>query len=104
MNIKESEQNFNIEVAAPGLSKEDFKIEMKENVLTISTEKKMENNETNEKYSRREFAYHNFQRTFSVPENIDVENIRASYENGLLNVILPKMEITPVNARKINVQ
>jgi HSP20 family protein len=98
VNIKETEDGFNLELAAPGLEKEDFKLELDNDVLTISAEKKVENETTEgndekaEKYTRREFSYQSFQRTFTLPETIDVSKINASYQNGVLMVTLPKKE------------
>jgi HSP20 family protein len=94
VNIVENEGMFKLEVAAPGLAKEDFKINVEDKVLTISAEKKAET-ETNEgeKILRREFGYSNFKRTFTLPENVNVTDIKAVYENGVLNVHLPKVEV-----------
>jgi HSP20 family protein len=94
VNIVENESMFKLEVAAPGLAKEDFKINVEDKVLTVSAEKKIET-ETNEgeKILRREFGYSNFKRTFTLPENVNVKDIKAVYENGVLNVHLPKAEV-----------
>jgi HSP20 family protein len=94
VNIVENDALFKLEVAAPGLAKEDFKINVEDKVLTISAEKKVET-ETNEgdKILRREFGYSNFKRTFTLPENVNVADIKAVYENGVLNVHLPKLEV-----------
>ena len=90
VNIIENEGNFKIEVAAPGFSKEDFKINLNNEVLTISSEKK--DREEEENYSRREFAYTSFARSFTLSEQLDSEKISASYKNGILCVTLPKKE------------
>ena len=86
VNIIEDKNNFRLEVAAPGLDKEDFKIDLHNDVLTISAEKKVE------KFLRREFSYCNFKHSFSLPEYVDVEKIEAQHKNGILNVIIPKKE------------
>ncbi|MCC5937608.1 MAG: Hsp20/alpha crystallin family protein [Lunatimonas sp.] len=90
VNIKEDEKSFQLEVAAPGFSKEDFKINYDHEQLTISSEKK-EESVSDEKVTRREFSYQAFKRSFYLPEEmIDVEGIRAQYKDGILHVVLPK--------------
>jgi len=94
INVKETNENFEVEVAAPGMEKKDFKIELNGNMLAISSEKKneWEQNE-NERYSRKEFSYQSFQRIFQLPKDVvDENNIQAKYENGLLRLIIPKKE------------
>jgi HSP20 family protein len=93
VNVVESADNFKLEVAAPGLTKEDFKLNIEEDVLTISAEKKVETEEKTEKYLRKEFGYSTFKRTFTLPDNINVEAIKASYDNGVLNITIPKVEV-----------
>ncbi len=90
VNIKENEKDFELELAVPGRKKEDFRIEINENLLTISTESKTEENVEKDNYTRREFAYSSFKRAFTLPETIDEENIKANYENGILKFTLPK--------------
>jgi len=91
VNVKETDDEYQIEVAAPGLKKEDFKLSYDNGQLTISSEKKEEKDGA--KVTRREFSYQSFQRSFSVPENAVVsENITARYKDGLLHIILPKRE------------
>lgn len=92
VNIRESEDNFVLDVAAPGMKKEDFKINLDNNVLTISSEQKNENEEKNEKYTRKEFFYNAFSRSFTLPKTIDLDKIRADYKDGVLSVSLPKRE------------
>lgn len=90
VNVKENENEFTLEVAAPGLQKEDFKVELNENILSISAEKKTESNEQ-VKFTRKEFSYSTFKRSFTLDEeSVDSENIIAKYENGILNVSIPK--------------
>lgn len=99
VNVKELEKNFELEVAAPGYQKEDFKVEVEENMLKISAEKKEEHKEEDGKYSRREFNYHAFSRTFHLPENtVEAGNITAKYESGILYVSIPKK----VEAHKVS--
>jgi HSP20 family protein len=94
INVKETNDNFEVEVAAPGMTKKDFKIELNGNMLTISSEKQNEWQENeNEKYTRREFSYQSFQRTFQLPKDVvDEDKIQAKYENGLLHLTIPKKE------------
>ncbi len=103
VNIIETDDDFKIELAAPGLSKKDFKIDLENEVLTISAEKKSEKNEENENsYKRREFDYNNFKRSFTLSKVIDNQSISAKYANGVLNITLAKKEeAKPQPARTI---
>lgn len=94
VNIRETADNYVVEVAAPGMQKDDFKVELDGSSLTICSEKKMEQNENEEdRYSRREFSYQSFQRTFNLQkEVVDIDKIQAKYENGLLHLTIPKKE------------
>ena len=94
VNIKETADTFEVEVAAPGMTKKDFKIELDGNMLTISSEKSDQREENeDEKYTRKEFSYQSFYRTFNLPkEVVDAEKIEAKYENGLLHLMIPKKE------------
>jgi HSP20 family protein len=93
VNIKESNDDFEVEVAAPGFTKNDFRIELNHDLLTISSEKEVEN-ETKEGqiFSLREFSYQSFSRSFTLPNTADSEKISARYENGILKVVIPKKE------------
>ncbi len=95
VNVKETKDNFEVEVAAPGMNKNDFKIQLDGNMLSISSEKsnEREGNNEDEKYSRREFSYQSFQRSFTLPKDVvDADKIEAKYENGLLHLVIPKKE------------
>ena len=94
VNIKETADTFEVEVAAPGMTKKDFKIELDGNMLIISSEKSDQREEKeDEKYTRKEFSYQSFYRTFNLPkEVVDAEKIEAKYENGLLHLMIPKKE------------
>lgn len=94
VNIKENDHDFEIEVAAPGLKKEDFKLNLDNNVLTISSEKEVRNEEKDQKgnYTRQEFGYQSFSRSFSLPELVDADKIKASYTDGILRIHVPKRE------------
>jgi HSP20 family protein len=106
VNIKENEDEFTVEVAAPGMEKEDFKINLNNNVLTISSEKTVENEESNDKYTRREYSYQSFERSFNLPKNIVESNqISATYKNGELKIRVPKKEeAKPTPPKLIEVQ
>jgi len=100
VNIIEDEQNFKVEVAAPGLSKEHFKVHVEKNILEISAERTNETEVTNKNYIRKEFSYGEFRRTFSLPSYVDAEKINAIHNNGVLIVEIPKKDEAKVNPRK----
>ncbi len=106
VNIKETADAFEVEMAAPGMKKEDFKVELNNNMLTISSEKQDER-EVNEgeKYNRKEFSYQSFHRSFNLAkEAVDFDNIQARYENGVLRLLIPKREeVKQKPARLINI-
>ena len=92
-NIKENESGFLVEMAAPGMEKKDFVINLKDDLLTISSEKKIENEENNDHYTRKEYSYQSFSRSFSLPKNVvDSDKINATYKNGELRISIPKRE------------
>ena len=92
VNIKENEKDFELELAVPGRKKDDFNIEIDNDVLTISSELKHEDEVKAENYTRREFGYTSFKRAFTLPETINADNIKANYEDGILKFTLPKKE------------
>jgi len=93
VNIRENDQNFEVEVAAPGMEKEDFRITLDNNLLTISSSKKNETEESKTHYTRREFSYQSFQRSFELAKDVvDEEHIEARYNNGVLKLTIPKTE------------
>ena len=93
VNVKEETEGFKVEMAAPGFEKGDFKIELDNDVLTISSEKKIENEtKEGERFTKREFSYQSFCRSFSLPVTVENEKITAEYENGILNISIPKRE------------
>lgn len=94
VNITENNEEYTIQLAAPGLEKKDFKIEVENNMLTVSAQKEQEANEEKGKYRRREFSYHSFSRSFQLPENSDGDKIDAHYQDGILKLTLPKKEAT----------
>lgn len=105
VNVKETNDEFVIELAAPGMEKKDFKINFKNNVITISSEKEDKKEEKKDNYTRREFSYQSFQRAFTVPENaIMSDKIEATYNNGILEIKLPKREeVKPQPEREIKI-
>lgn len=93
VNIKENADAFKVEMAVPGFDKKDFKINLDHNVLTISSEKKVENEHKNgERYTCREYSYQSFSRSFTLPDAANGDKISAKYDNGILNVEIPKRE------------
>ena len=93
VNVKENEDSYEIEVAAPGMEKKDFKINLDNDLLTISSERKEEKKEKKGKYSRQEFSYQSFQRSFTVPfDVVNGNEIKAKYNDGILTIHLPKKE------------
>ena len=102
INVIESEKEYKVEVAAPGMTKEDFKIQLSDNnELVISMEKKNETKEGEEKkYLRREFSYSKFEQALVLPDDVDVSKISANVQDGVLNITLPKL--APEDKAKIN--
>jgi HSP20 family protein len=107
INIKETDKSFELDLAVPGMDKKAFKIELKDGSITISAKHEHKVEETNEKerYSRREFSYQSFSRSFVLAEDlVDTEAINAKYENGILNVSIPKKSNTQINlSREIQI-
>ncbi|MDN3668093.1 Hsp20/alpha crystallin family protein [Echinicola jeungdonensis] len=96
VNTIEKPKAYELEMAAPGLEKKDFKIQLDNQVLTISSEKSEEKEENEKGSSRKEFSFHSFCRSFSLPENVLEDKIEAKYENGILKIIIPKAKETSV--------
>ncbi len=105
VNIKETEESFEVELAAPGFQKSDFKIEVENNVLTISSEKQEENElKEGETFTKREFSYQAFTRSFTLPETVESDKITAKYDNGILKIEIPKKdEAKPKPVKQIQV-
>jgi len=102
VNIQEDEKQFLLELAVPGMKKDDFKIDLENQVLTISSEIKEETEETENNYTRREFVYNSFSRSFTLPKSIVSEKIKADYKVGILKISLPKNKETKLS-REIKV-
>jgi HSP20 family protein len=94
VNIKETFENYEVEVAAPGMNKKDFNVQLEGNILTISSEKELQQGQQDEvRYASREFSYQSFSRTFTLQKDVvDTEKIQATYENGVLLLVIPKKE------------
>lgn len=105
VNISENENGFTLDVAAPGLQKEDFTIKIEDDLLTISAEVKTESEDKTPNYTRKEFGFKSFKRSFRITEEqINQDEIKASYENGVLSIQLPKKEeAKPLPARSISI-
>lgn len=104
VNICETDNDYHIELAAPGLKKEDFKIQLDRNILSISVEQKSENTETSKKYNKREFNYSSFVRSFALPESADDAHIDAQYNNGILSISVAKKEEAKTVSRQIEIK
>ncbi|MFN0082155.1 MAG: Hsp20/alpha crystallin family protein [Ferruginibacter sp.] len=105
VNITESKDKYAVSLAAPGLKKEDFNIAIDGNMLTISSEKEENKEQTDKRFTRNEYSYSSFSRSFTLPEEINIENIEAKYEDGVLNISLPrKQEAKTHTARLVAVK
>lgn len=103
VNVAETEQAFELEVAAPGKSKEDFKVAVDNNVLSISSENEEEKATEEKNYTRKEYSYSSFSRSFTLPDNANEEEINATYVNGVLKVAIPKKEPSKPETKTIPV-
>jgi len=104
VNIKEGKDTYQMEVVAPGMDKEDFKLSIDQNLLTVSAEKKTETRNEDDKQVRKEFSFQSFKRTFTLDETIETEKIDAKYENGVLYITLPKKVEVKLAPKAISVQ
>jgi HSP20 family protein len=103
VNIIETDKNFEIEVAAPGMHKNDFKVKIDNRVLTISAEKKEEKEEKKKNFLRQEYRYSSFERSFTLPENTKEDEIKAHYEDGILKLFVAKKAVTVSKAKEISI-
>lgn len=92
VNITETDEDFTVEMAAPGMKRDDFNIELDNDLLVISAEMQQENENKNSSYTRREFSYESFRRSFHLPNTVEGDKIKAKYEDGMLRLIIPKKE------------
>jgi HSP20 family protein len=101
VNVKETKDDYLVTMAVPGMSKKDFKIDLKDNILTISSEKKDEKKKEEDNYTRREYSYQSFSRSFTLPKDVvNDEKIEAKYDNGELRIKIPKKEEAKPKAPK----
>ncbi|MBK9514404.1 MAG: Hsp20/alpha crystallin family protein [Flavobacteriales bacterium] len=103
VNIVERNDHFDLQVLAPGFVKEDLKIHVENEVLTISAEKKQEQLDQNERFTRREFVLNGFSRSFRLPEKVNIDALEASFANGILKVVIPKAEPVKPKVREIGI-
>jgi len=102
MNVKEHDEGFDIEFAAPGFSKKDFEVTIDDDVLNVSGEKKEESEESEKDYTRKEFSYNSFKRSLKLPNSVNSdENVKATYKNGILKLHLQKKEEAKEIAKKV---
>lgn len=101
VNIKESDNKFSIELAVPGFKKEDFKINLNGDILNVNAEKKTETEDKNEKYTRKEYSYNAFSRSFSLPQVCNPDSIDAAYDNGILKIAVAKKAIESSQGKKM---
>jgi HSP20 family protein len=104
VNIRETENQYELEIVAPGLQKEDFKVNLDNNILTVSAERKTEEKKETEKEVRREYRFQSFTRSFTLDEKINAEKIAAKYINGVLTLNLPKKEEVKTSAKQITIE
>jgi len=103
VNIKDQKDKYVIEFAVPGLNKKDFKIEVDNDVLTVSSDKKEEKEKKENNYSRREFIFNSFSRSFTLPKTVNINDIKADYSNGILAISVPKKEEETKVTRQIEI-
>jgi len=104
VNISETQDHYVIEMAAPGLNKEDFKVNLDRNMLTVSVEQKQEQTQENRQYNKREFSYSSFVRSFALPDSADDAQIEAQYTNGMLCIHVAKKDEAKQIARQIEIK
>lgn len=105
VNVKEMEKTFQLEIAAPGLSKEHFSVEVENDILSIQSSFDQADEQKEDQFTRREFSYHSFCRSFSLPESVDPQKIKAEYKDGILTLTLPKRkEALPQPVKQIAIE
>ncbi len=103
VNIKDEDKSFVVELAVPGMEKKDFSVKLDNNKMTVSSERKEEKAESNSTYSIKEFSFNSFSRSFTLPKNIEFENVKADYKDGILSINLPKKEAEVKLKREIKI-
>ncbi|NND31173.1 MAG: Hsp20/alpha crystallin family protein [Saprospiraceae bacterium] len=104
VNIKDNDKDFEIEVAAPGLAKDDFEVTIENGILCVSSEKEEKTEEKTDNYTREEFNYSAFSRSFALPENVDPESVDAKYKDGVLKLTLKKLALATPETKKIQIK
>jgi len=100
VNVKENDKAFEVEIAAPGFDKKDFQISVDDGLLTVSAESKRENEKKEDNYTRKEFGYSSFSRSFNLPLNTSEEDIQAKYEEGVLKLIIAKKNVAAAKPKR----
>ena len=103
-NISETTDHFHVELAAPGLKKEDFNLKLERDVLSVSVEQNNQNEQSSRNYAKREFCYSSFVRAFTLPDSANIEGIQAKYTDGVLTIDIPKREEAKLITRQIEIQ
>lgn len=103
-NIQETDKAYHVELASPGMAKKDFKIEVDEDLLTIRSEKESEKEDENTRFTKREFNYTSFVRSFHLPEEVDADKISASYTDGILSLEIPKKVVVAKKVKSIDIK
>ncbi len=103
VNISETEKEFLVEVAAPGMTKKDFQVMVEEGMLKIRAEKEEKKEEKEKDYHRREYNFESFERLFRLPENVDPDSVKARYEQGILKISLKKIEVKEPKKKEIQI-
>ena len=103
VNISETEKDYLVELAAPGMNKSDFKIKLERNVLSISSETRTEEKEESKNFTRKEYSFSSFERSFTLPEAVNQEKIDAKYQDGVLRITLPKKEEVLSKSKEIRI-
>jgi HSP20 family protein len=101
VNVRETKDDFRLEVAAPGLKREDFNIKIDNNVMMVTGEKEEQSETNDEYYNRKEFNYSSFSRSFHLPDMVNTDNIQAKYNDGILEICIPKKEEAKTKAEKV---
>lgn len=105
VNITEDSKNYSLELAAPGLHKKDFKIDINNNVLTVSAQREESKEEKDKQYTRQEYSYSSFSRSFTLPEEVEQDKVEATYDGGILKIALPKnAKVTKQNHKAISIK
>jgi HSP20 family protein len=103
VNVEETDKNFEIEMVAPGFDKDDFNVSVENGVLTIQAKSQKEEEHKKKKFTRKEFSYKSFEKSFTLPENVNADDIDATYKRGLLKLVIPKLEQKTSDKKQVKV-